>query len=183
MDDHTLDDLLTDTRTVWPDGQNYMWCSQLLDALRTIYPRSYGDWDVRVLGDSLRARGIKTKQINRRIDGRQYAKSGITLAQLGEASSAQRSVVYFVERDGFVKIGTTRNLVGRIYELNRGSSALSGMVLSNVNLLALMPGDAHVERAMHRMFADLRYDGEWFLHDDPLASFIRAAAGAEWRVP
>jgi len=98
---------------------------------------------------------------------------------LGEAVADQRRrVVYFVERHGFVKIGTTSDLRSRIYSLNRGDSAIPGMTVSPVFLLAVMPGGRPVERSVHQMFAKLRFDGEWFLFEEPLVGFVRSVAAS-----
>lgn len=87
-------------------------------------------------------------------------------------------VVYFVERDGFIKIGTTGRVPARIAELSRGDTAGPGLTLSPVKLLAMMPGDGAVESAVHGLFRSLRRDGEWFLAGEPLLTFVQAVADA-----
>jgi len=84
------------------------------------------------------------------------------------------SLVYFVERDGFVKIGFAFNVPNRIREINRGSSSIPGMTVSPVRLLATMPGGKRNERWLHDRFAHVRVDGEWFLPDDEMWSFMRS---------
>jgi hypothetical protein len=88
-------------------------------------------------------------------------------------------VVYFAERAGLVKIGTTGDIAARLMQLGQGVSAIKGMELTPVTLLATMPGSRPVERAIHEMFANLRYRGEWFLLAQPLVGFIEAVAAAE----
>jgi hypothetical protein len=88
-------------------------------------------------------------------------------------------VVYFAERAGLVKIGTTGDITTRLAQLDQGVSAVRGMDLTPVTLLATMPGSRPVERAVHEMFANLRYRGEWFLLAPPLIGFIEAVAAAE----
>lgn len=88
-------------------------------------------------------------------------------------------VVYFAERSGLVKIGTTGDIAARLAQLDAGVSAVAGMEVTPVVLLATMPGSQPVERAVHEMFANLRYRGEWFLLAQPLIGFIEAVAAAE----
>ncbi len=88
-------------------------------------------------------------------------------------------VVYFVERDGFIKIGTTTNLSSRLGTLAREILRVEGMAQGPVTLLATLPGGRTEERNLHRRFAHLRAGGEWFRPDDDLLAVIRAlAAGA-----
>ncbi|WP_036405291.1 GIY-YIG nuclease family protein [Microbispora rosea] len=112
-----------------------------------------------------------------------FVEAGVQAGDLHRALDAvtedlRRQVTYFVERHGFVKIGTTSDLRSRIASLNRGDSAIPGMTVSPVNLLAVMPGGRPVERAIHQTFAKLRFDGEWFLFDEPLVGFVRSVAAA-----
>lgn len=101
------------------------------------------------------------------------------VAAIDDVIREQRAqVVYFVERSGFVKIGTTSDLAARIASLNRGDCAIVGMTITPVRLLAVMPGGLPVERSVHSLFSRLRYDGEWFLFDEPLVSFVKALAAA-----
>lgn len=88
-------------------------------------------------------------------------------------------VVYFVRRDALVKIGTTGGLPHRIRTLSKGGSGVDGMRGDEVELLATMPGGRPVEKALHEMFASLRYAKEWFFLEEPLVGFIRAVAAAE----
>lgn len=88
-------------------------------------------------------------------------------------------VVYFVRRDGLVKIGTTGGLSSRIASLSRGCSAAEDGLTGEVELLAAMPGGRAVEKSIHEMFASLRYAREWFFLEEPLTGFIRAVDAAE----
>lgn len=73
-----------------------------------------------------------------------------------------RSQVYFVERDGFIKIGTTIRLRDRLNALSRGQMP-EGMTVGPVRLLATMPGDHFIERCLHLRFAEYRIPKtEWF---------------------
>ena len=83
-------------------------------------------------------------------------------------------VVYFARRDGLVKIGTTGDVRSRMFNL--ANIGAPGMPLGPVELLATMPGNRVVEKAMHEMFAGLRVHGEWFAEREPLIGFIAAVA-------
>lgn len=79
------------------------------------------------------------------------------------AASAHDSIVYFIRNGDRVKIGTTRNLRGRV----------SGLSLRPDNVLFAVSGGVQVERALHDRFAELRIgDTEWFQFVQPIADFI-----------
>lgn len=67
--------------------------------------------------------------------------------------------IYFAERDGRIKIGSSTNVAQR-------------MVALDASLLASMPGGVAAERRLHRRFADARIAGEWFRPTPELMSFI-----------
>lgn len=57
-------DLLADVRAVFASvGGDRLWHSELLDRLVELRPHVYGGWDVRRLGEELRARGVPTAQV------------------------------------------------------------------------------------------------------------------------
>jgi hypothetical protein len=90
----------------------------------------------------------------------------------------QKPLVYFVERDGFVKIGYTGNLAKRIKDISKGSCLIEGMTVGPVRLLATIEGgDFDTESWMHRRFDHLRVGGEWFLPDEELREFIAGLKG------
>lgn len=79
------------------------------------------------------------------------------------------SVVYYVERQSRIKVGTTT-------DLPRRTSALGGQ------LVATEPGDRLLEGFRHQQFADLRCVGEWFNPGPALVghiSFLRRKADAK----
>lgn len=69
------------------------------------------------------------------------------------------NVVYFAERAGRVKIGTTGDLKCRMRELG-------------ATFLAAEPGSFKDERAMHQRFASDRIEGEWFSPSPALLAYI-----------
>lgn len=98
---------------------------------------------------------------------------------IAEAVDERRqSVVYFAERDGLVKIEASGSLGQRLAELNRGDTALPGMLIKPVKLLATMPGGRPMERSLHELFAGRHREANWFLLDAQLAALIEAVAAA-----
>lgn len=85
-----------------------------------------------------------------------------------EAARAESSVVYYIRRDsdGLIKIGTSRTLAKRLATLKRESGPL--------RLLATVGGAHREENALHRQFADLRAEGEWFRPEIPLLEHVYA---------
>lgn len=79
--------------------------------------------------------------------------------------------VYFLECDGFVKIGYTEN---------SAASRAADMTTGNphaINVLAEGHGDSSMEAELHRVFADQRVRGEWFMPNELLVraiGFVRA---------
>src|SRR5581483_8320686 len=79
-----------------------------------------------------------------------------------------RSGIYFVTADReVVKIGFASNIELRIRTLQTGSAR-------PLHLLLAIPGTPDDERALHKRFAALRLQGEWFRHDGDLKAFIEA---------
>ncbi|MER5322336.1 GIY-YIG nuclease family protein [Streptosporangium roseum] len=88
-----------------------------------------------------------------------------------DASPAPR-VVYFVERDGYVKIGTTTRLKSRLRTISQGGSTPRWMNTGPVNLLATIPGGCDREVELHRLFHQEHVEGEWFRDCPAIRSFI-----------
>jgi hypothetical protein len=94
----------------------------------------------------------------------------------------ERSVVYFVEREGLIKIGVTRNLTKRVQSIGKGSSMPPGMTVGPVELLATMPGDRRDEEALHQRFRKQRIPKtEWFRPSKALWHLIEDLQRAESR--
>jgi len=74
-------------------------------------------------------------------------------------STDPRSVVYFAERRGYIKIGTTTNPYRRMRELK-------------ARFLLVLPGDVFLEAQLHRRFANSRMVGEWFAPTPELWDYI-----------
>ncbi|MEY9842528.1 GIY-YIG nuclease family protein [Streptacidiphilus sp. EB103A] len=97
------------------------------------------------------------------VPGARPDPAGIDLANIF-AGRRHRPVVYFVQIEGGIKIGTTRNLQKRMDQL--------GCHLSWV--LLVVPGDRFREAAYHRQFQAerLRGDREWFRCRGELRRFL-----------
>jgi S-DNA-T family DNA segregation ATPase FtsK/SpoIIIE len=61
--------LLADIRAVWPESEDALWSELIVDRLARLRPEIYGDWTVTTLGAALKATGVKTVSIHRKLDG------------------------------------------------------------------------------------------------------------------
>lgn len=80
-------------------------------------------------------------------------------------------MIYFVQTNdnAHIKIGYASNVEKRMAALQTGAPR-------GVKLLATMPGDKQVERAVHERFARLRGHGEWFDTDRAIIELAMQAA-------
>jgi excisionase family DNA binding protein len=78
--------------------------------------------------------------------------------------------VYFFRSGPFVKIGTTRNIKSRLQNLQISHP-------TPIALVGTIPGGVRVERELHRRFASLRVNGEWFREVEDLAVYIANLGG------
>jgi hypothetical protein len=91
------------------------------------------------------------------------------------ARTAQ-SFVYFVAFDGFVKIGTAKNVKKRIAQLQSGCP-------HTLDLIGVVEGDREIEAAYHKRFRKLRVSGEWFKLAPPLTDEIVRLVRIDLGVP
>lgn len=84
----------------------------------------------------------------------------------------RRGGVYFIQAgtSGPIKIGTARNAIARMEALQISCS-------EELRLLAFIPGDQIVERALHREFRADRMRGEWFEPSPALLARIAILIG------
>lgn len=78
------------------------------------------------------------------------------------------SFVYFIGNTQLrdrVKIGVAKDPETRLLRLQTGSPV-------SLQLLAVMPGDADTEAALHRRFAGRRMKGEWFRRNEEIDELI-----------
>jgi hypothetical protein len=90
------------------------------------------------------------------------------VAQLG-----RQSCVYFVGFNRWVKIGFSSCVFTRLEKLD--------CMPEPVVLLALIPGDRHIEWGLHDQFAKYHSHAEWFLHEGKLADYIQKLRDAAQR--
>lgn len=85
----------------------------------------------------------------------------------------ESSVVYFIEREGLIKIGVTRNIDARVKSISKGSSMPDGMTVGPVQLLATTSGDRRDEQKYHTRFRKQRIPKtEWFRPNKALRRLI-----------
>jgi hypothetical protein len=90
-----------------------------------------------------------------------------------DAARVKNSMIYFVERDAWIKIGFTTRLAKRLAELPKACRRPAGMTIGPVTLLAVMSGSTDTEYRLHGKFAAHRVPGtEWFHPSDDLRQFI-----------
>lgn len=94
------------------------------------------------------------------------------LAELGNRVSAPKSFVYFMEREGMVKIGVSKNVDKRVREVSRGSAMPKGMTVGPVRLIGTIPGAYAEEKALHRQLRRYHVGGEWFRYEDAVQAQI-----------
>jgi S-DNA-T family DNA segregation ATPase FtsK/SpoIIIE len=73
-------DLLGDVRDVWPVGETSCWSETLVPLLREL--DGYGDLTVETFGSLMRAAGVPTTSLHRKIDGTGYTRAGVRLTAL-----------------------------------------------------------------------------------------------------
>ena len=76
--------------------------------------------------------------------------------------------VYFIQQGtrGPIKIGVAVDIAARIKTLQTGCA-------EPLRVLATVPGSQQAEHALHRQFADLRMEGEWFSPAPELIAYIK----------
>lgn len=103
---------------------------------------------------------------NALFDGRAVRRFLISAERREPAAIAPlRSVVYFLEGAGRVKIGWTSSLHSRLQALQAASPV-------PLRLLAIMRASQHMERELHVRFAEFRLHGEWFELAEPIRRFV-----------
>ncbi|HEY9370478.1 MAG TPA: hypothetical protein VIU94_18925, partial [Streptomyces sp.] len=80
--------LLADIRAVWPESEDALWSELIVERLAQLRPEIYGDWTVTTLGAALKASGLKTVSVHRKIDGKGYTRYGLRLDALQAAIDA-----------------------------------------------------------------------------------------------
>lgn len=103
-----------------------------------------------------------------KIDELRWTADDVEIARPRESAKQlpkRNEVVYFLKAGQFVKIGYTNNLTKRLDQLKTGCPY-------PLVVAATIPGDYETEHKLHRQFAHLRHNGEWFLCTGALAEYI-----------
>lgn len=93
------------------------------------------------------------------------AMTGPVYSQKTRYAVRKDSVVYFFRSGPFIKIGTTTKLKHRLQNVQTSHP-------TPIALVGSTPGDKRLERELHRRFAHLRVNGEWFREVDDLAVYV-----------
>lgn len=77
--------LLADLRAVWPESETALWRETALELLAALRPDVYGGWDADTFGAAVRAAGLKTVSVHRKVAGKGTTLAGIRLDALTKA--------------------------------------------------------------------------------------------------
>lgn len=80
--------LLADVRAVWVPGEDALWSELIVPRLAELRPDVYGTWDVKTFGAAMKAAGVPTVSIHRKLDGKGSTKYGVKLDALTAALPA-----------------------------------------------------------------------------------------------
>ena len=98
------------------------------------------------------------------------------LGDLRRSDTNPQGEIYFLHcglgDEDFVKIGYSKDIVGRIETLQPGTPI-------DLELVGRMPGTIQMEQAIHKHFSHLRKRGEWFHFTDELWDFVKATTRNE----
>ena len=93
----------------------------------------------------------------------------------------QDSYVYFIECDGYVKIGKSVHPSSRFKTLTGagggGTISPNGINLKRAKLIGYVPGTEKLEKRFHGLLHKHRVEGEWFRLDSEVAKFIEMTLG------
>jgi S-DNA-T family DNA segregation ATPase FtsK/SpoIIIE len=93
-------DVAADVRAVWPDGETGLWLELLLPRLQRFRPEVYADWSESSLSAALKARGVASGPLHRKVDGagqrhpedKGFTRHGPRLDSVEEALKAKSGV-------------------------------------------------------------------------------------------
>lgn len=98
------------------------------------------------------------------------------VSNIGHVTSPRLAIcgVYFLECQGFIKIGRARDILRRT-QMNQIGNPFALQPLGYVPQPSPDEADMH-ERFLHDRFSDIRHRGEWFIATDKLRAYILAKA-------
>ncbi|MEV4767825.1 cell division protein FtsK [Micromonospora humida] len=83
--------LLADVRAVWVPGETALWSELIVPRLAGLRPDVYGAWDVKTFGAAMKAAGVPTVSIHRKLDdGKGATRYGVKLDALTAALPAEK---------------------------------------------------------------------------------------------
>lgn len=88
----------------------------------------------------------------------------------------RETFVYFIEAGDYIKIGYSRDPIGRLVQIRsgRGVKLPDGLDPSRARILTVEPGTHSHEKRLHDRFAEHRAAGEWFNKNDRLTHYIKS---------
>jgi hypothetical protein len=84
----------------------------------------------------------------------------------GERGNIKSYVYFILYSNARVKIGTCKNVARRFAELQTG-------IPGKAHVHYVTPGNANLERDLHRKFAEDRVSGEWFRYSRAIRGWIK----------
>lgn len=84
--------------------------------------------------------------------------------------------VYFIEAGDYIKIGYSRDPIGRLSQIRKrqGVKLPDGLDPSRARILTVEQGTQSLEKRLHDRFAEHRVAGEWFEKNDRLTHYIKS---------
>lgn len=158
-----------------------MWPPRLAAALRAEGVESWEDIANLSITTLLGYKGVGSAAIQRLSDdldrrGLAFSSSAKWTRPKTVVSEPARCGVYFVRCVGFIKIGRAANIRQRVK--NASTFCPFPLELLRIVECATDAESVATEKALHRQFASLRYQGEWFHDTGELRAFLDSKATA-----
>lgn len=100
----------------------------------------------------------------KRIDGQDFFIAQGRADFSFQAREVSSPLVYFMECEGFIKIGKAVHPEGRLEALQTGNPF-------EISILLTIDAD---EKQMHKIFASCHHSGEWFRREGALDNFLKS---------
>lgn len=99
--------------------------------------------------------------------------SGVPLCWEHRAEITGRTYVYVLIVGNYAKIGYSTDPAARAKQVMRDATRRPADAVGVPVLLTYVPGNADTEKLLHRVFADLRVEGEWFRREGALERLLQ----------